>query len=239
MAIIDGGIDVSLDGFNKTSKGLPKIIDCFDFTGAGNVDTSLIKIMDSENTLIGLSGRTVKIPSNWKNPSGKFHLGIKSLHKPELPDSTTKILEEIEKFPEIDCIVWFDGEKWVAACIDISFNENLENFKILQNYRNGHEYGTLFGNVTYCVTINNEGNSLEIFMSYSRHGSCVAQIAAAHFPDESKKDGLAPGAQIISMNVLHPMIRNRLDENAIKKAFKKSIEMRVDIINYSCAWPTQ
>uniref|UniRef100_A0A914QBF9 Peptidase A2 domain-containing protein n=1 Tax=Panagrolaimus davidi TaxID=227884 RepID=A0A914QBF9_9BILA len=64
IAIIDTGIDVSLEGLQKTSEGLPKIIDCFDFTGVGDVDTSGIKEMDSKNYLIGLSGQKFKVLNN-------------------------------------------------------------------------------------------------------------------------------------------------------------------------------
>uniref|UniRef100_A0A914QK08 Subtilisin n=1 Tax=Panagrolaimus davidi TaxID=227884 RepID=A0A914QK08_9BILA len=60
IAIIDGGMDVSFEGLQTTSEGHPKIIDCFDFTGIGDVDTSIVKEMDSKSVLIGLSGRKLK-----------------------------------------------------------------------------------------------------------------------------------------------------------------------------------
>uniref|UniRef100_A0A914Z5P6 Uncharacterized protein n=1 Tax=Panagrolaimus superbus TaxID=310955 RepID=A0A914Z5P6_9BILA len=61
IAIIDSCIDVSLPGLQKTSTGDPKIIDCFDLTGNGNVDTSKIKKLDNNNFLIGLTGRQLKV----------------------------------------------------------------------------------------------------------------------------------------------------------------------------------
>uniref|UniRef100_A0AC34FZ02 EF-hand domain-containing protein n=1 Tax=Panagrolaimus sp. ES5 TaxID=591445 RepID=A0AC34FZ02_9BILA len=61
IAIIDSTIDVSLPGLQKTTECLPKIIDCFDFSEDGKVDTSVIKEVDADNSLIGLSGRKLKV----------------------------------------------------------------------------------------------------------------------------------------------------------------------------------
>uniref|UniRef100_A0A914Y4R5 Peptidase S8/S53 domain-containing protein n=1 Tax=Panagrolaimus superbus TaxID=310955 RepID=A0A914Y4R5_9BILA len=101
-----------------------------------------------------------------------------------------------------DCIVWNDGKQW-HACIDTSFAGNLKNVKTLTNYRDEHEFDFILDKFAYCVTINENGNMLEIFVSSQEHGSVVASVAAAHYPNNPKNDGLAPGAQIISMGVLH------------------------------------
>lgn len=55
--------------------------------------------------------------------------------------------------------------------------------------------------MVYCFTIHNDGNLLEICASPNNHGSHVANIAAANFPDKPELNGLAPGAQIISMAI--------------------------------------
>uniref|UniRef100_A0AC35EVQ4 Peptidase S8/S53 domain-containing protein n=1 Tax=Panagrolaimus sp. PS1159 TaxID=55785 RepID=A0AC35EVQ4_9BILA len=200
IAIIDSGIDVSFEGLQKTSEGLPKIVDYFDFTGAGDVDTSVIKEADSKNYLIGLSGRKLKIPKEWINPSGEWHLGLKALYKPSM--SPAKVPE---KLPELDCIVWFNGQKW-CVCIE-TYKTDLKKAKVLTNFRDDHEYGILILNkikMAYCITVHNDGNLLEIFTPYDYHGSVVAQIAVAHFPKKPEYDGLAPGAQIVSMSVVGP-----------------------------------
>ena len=88
-----------------------KLIDLRDSTGSGDVDIShVIKVTSPESlgeqkTIQGLSGRTLQvrtnvlfhdtriermfilqIPSDWKNPSGEYRLGIKAL-KQLLPSS--------------------------------------------------------------------------------------------------------------------------------------------------------
>jgi hypothetical protein len=57
IATIDGGIDVCLDGMQKTSTGLPKIVDCFDFSSTNDVDTSVVRKTSENNTLLLLSGK--------------------------------------------------------------------------------------------------------------------------------------------------------------------------------------
>uniref|UniRef100_A0A914QI63 Peptidase S8/S53 domain-containing protein n=1 Tax=Panagrolaimus davidi TaxID=227884 RepID=A0A914QI63_9BILA len=183
--------------------------------------------MDSNNYLIGLSGKKLKIPKNWKNPSGKWHLGLKALYKQTISKSS-------EKLPEIDCIVWFNGEKW-CVCIE-TYKKDLNNAKVLTNFCDENEYGILDfkGNeIVYCISVKNNGNLLEIFTRNFDSGSNVALITAAHFPNNPKQDGLAPGAQIISMKIWNPAINNSALLEHVHKALEKCIEMKVDIIIYS------
>lgn len=50
-----------------------------DTTGSGDVDTSCIRrtLTTAEREIEGLSGRTLKIPNEWKNPTGEWHVGMK------------------------------------------------------------------------------------------------------------------------------------------------------------------
>uniref|UniRef100_A0A914PTV4 Peptidase S8/S53 domain-containing protein n=1 Tax=Panagrolaimus davidi TaxID=227884 RepID=A0A914PTV4_9BILA len=236
IAIIDSPIDFSMPGLQRTTTGLPKIIDFFEFSNFlsedGKIDISMIREIDGDNVITGLSGKKLKIPLTWKNPSGKWHIGCKAYSElffrkfAETKNKENGIekleIEELNKNVDlVDCIVWNDGKKW-QACLTTS-NENLQNAKVLTNFCDEHEFGFI---KSYCITIREDKSFIYVFrQNGNNHGTIVATVAAAYFPNGSYSNGLAPGSQIISMDAKHVF--------AIEKALLKCIEMEVDIVNLS------
>ncbi len=73
VAILDTGIDPGHPLLQKTSQGGRKIVDWYDATTDGRVETA--REAQTENgTLIGLSGRRLRL-GRWDRPGRHFHLG--------------------------------------------------------------------------------------------------------------------------------------------------------------------
>lgn len=87
--------------------------------------------------------------------------------------------------------------------------------------------------LNYAVNIHDNGNLLEIVSMCSSHGTHVASISAAHFPGEPEKNGIAPGAQIVSICIGYNPLGSMETGIAMTRAIIKAIELGVDVINMS------
>ncbi|KAB7497558.1 Tripeptidyl-peptidase 2 [Armadillidium nasatum] len=81
IAIFDSGVDPSAPGLQYTPDKEVKVIDRIDASGAGDIDTSTVVEAEVGKTIEGLTGRTLKIPENWKNPSKEYHIGVIQLYR--------------------------------------------------------------------------------------------------------------------------------------------------------------
>jgi len=309
IAVFDSGIDPAAGGMQTTTDGKRKLIDRIDASGAGDVDTcTVVEVKDAQVT--GITGRTLTIPSNFVNPTGKYHLGMKlandlyprpvvkdrvvnerntklwgEQHESSQAEAVKKqksfqeaaaaneggqerlglkeqlkkenVEAEVEmaalldkKFrdgstghwfsdpgPVYDCLVWHTGSEW-RACIDISQKGELEKGLNLGIYRDTFEFGRLSDccNVNVSVNIYDEGNLLEIVSMPSSHGTHVASIAAANFPEDPDKNGVAPGAQIVSINIGDGRLGSMESGTSLARAMShilRSQYYKVDVINMS------
>ncbi|PZC73760.1 hypothetical protein B5X24_HaOG208819 [Helicoverpa armigera] len=76
IAILDSGVDPAATGLEVTSTGEKKVIERYDCSGCGDVDTSTIIKKVTDGCITGLTGRKLKIPDSWKNPSGVWRVGV-------------------------------------------------------------------------------------------------------------------------------------------------------------------
>jgi len=139
--------------------------------------------------------------------------------------------------PVYDCLVWHNGNRWQAA-IDVSEEGDLSSALVLGVYRETREYGRLseMDQINVSVNIYDEGNLLVIVSMPSSHGTHVASIAAACFPDDPDRNGLAPGAQIVSVTIGDSRLSSMETGTALARAMTHVMRQehyRVDLINMS------
>lgn len=88
--------------------------------------------------------------------------------------------------------------------MDTSESGDLESCPLLTEYSvDPKSYSTFPAKQSYLYSFNvhDGGNVLEIVTCPSSHGTHVASIAAAYFPEDPSKNGIAPGAQIVSLTI--------------------------------------
>ena len=78
VAVLDTGVDPGAAGLATTPDGRPKIVDIIDCSGSGDVATTTILKAEEAGTIKGLSGQSLTLNAEWKNPSGDWRVGIKA-----------------------------------------------------------------------------------------------------------------------------------------------------------------
>ena len=141
--------------------------------------------------------------------------------------------------PIFDCVVFHDGEVWRAA-IDTDEDGELADEDALANYRLEHRFDTFSDEdlLNYAVNIYEEGNLLSIVTDTGSHGTHVAGIVAAHFPDRPEMNGLAPGAQLVGVKIGDTRLASASCGTGEIRGMVAVLENGCDLINMSFGGPT-
>ncbi|MGA1235400.1 MAG: S8 family serine peptidase [Limisphaerales bacterium] len=293
VAVFDTGIDPGAAGLQRTPDGRVKIIDVVDATGSGDVDTSTVREAE-DGELAGLSGRALRVGSDWSNPTGKYHVGLKPAFE-IFPDGLVsrirgkraermapwrremevglrrqleawdeahrspteegrkerKDLEErliqLESLagslpdpgPLLDCVVFHDGEVW-RAVIDTDEDGDLADERLMTDYHREYEWAS-FGEDTmlnFAVNIYEEGRLLSIVADSGMHGTHVAGIVGAYYPESPELNGMAPGAQLVSVKIGDTRLGGMETSTGFERGLAVVRRHGCDIINLSYGEPT-
>lgn len=133
-----------------------------------------------------------------------------------------------------DCVLWHDGSGW-RVLIDTDEDGDLRNERVLQPFGVAGDLAS-FGDLPFTnfgVQVYESGQLLSVVTVAGDHGTHVASIAAGHVPGERGRDGIAPGARILSIKIGDQ--RNNGSSSAVSSARAGAALARhkADIVNVS------
>ncbi len=154
--------------------------------------------------------------------------------KAELREAAEDKLLESGPGAIYDCVVWSDGTDW-RVVIDTDQDGDLSDETVLRPYGVAGEYGTFDEqtNATFGVQVYEEGDVLSIVTVSGTHATHVASIASAHYPDNPARNGIAPGARILSIKIGDIRTGGASYGMSERRALAAAARHGVDIVNAS------
>ncbi len=141
--------------------------------------------------------------------------------------------------PIYDCLVFHDGKRWNAS-IDTDEDGDFANEKLMTNFRVNRDYGTFDGEaqMNFATNIYRDGDLLSVVVDCGAHGTHVAGIVAAHFPKQPELNGLAPGAQIVSVKIGDTRLGSSSTGTGQMRGLITVLQNKCDLINMSYGGPS-
>ncbi|TRY75766.1 hypothetical protein TCAL_12592 [Tigriopus californicus] len=139
--------------------------------------------------------------------------------------------------PMYDVVLFHDGDLW-NVLIDTSETGELSEGIRLRPFRETGEFAPLTNDDRLNISVNvyEKGDIVEIVSMCSSHGTHVSAIAAANFPDDPPKNGVAPGAQIVSITIGDARLGSMETGTALARAMyhiMRAEHYKVDVMNMS------
>lgn len=141
--------------------------------------------------------------------------------------------------PVYDCVTFHDGDTW-RAVVDTDADGDLQDEQLLTDYRLEHQFATFdeASRLNFSVNVYEDGQLLSLVTVCGDHGTHVAGIVAANFPDRPQRNGIAPGAQLVSVKIGDNRIDGMETGAALMRGIKRVAEMQCDLINMSYGEPS-
>eukprot|EP00980_Cylindrotheca_fusiformis_P004685 scaffold992_cov116-Cylindrotheca_fusiformis.AAC.20 len=131
----------------------------------------------------------------------------------------------------LDCVVFFDGRDQRAA-IFTDEDEDPSTVKPLAAFAKERQFGTIsaLDQYNYGVNFYDDNKVLSIVGDCTPHGTHVAAIAAAA---EGERNGVAPGAQLVSIKIGDSRMGSMESGSSIARGIMAAVRLGCDVINLS------
>lgn len=137
--------------------------------------------------------------------------------------------------PMYDVIAWQDDKKKWRVALDTSGTGDFAGVVGFTNFRDEYQWGVLdpVSLLNYSINIYNDGDVVSIVTEAGTHGTHVASIAAAYFPDAPDTNGVAPGAQLVGIKIGDHRLGSMETGTGLQRGLRAIVESGAHIVNMS------
>jgi tripeptidyl-peptidase II len=204
--VLDTGVDMGIEGLIKTSEGKTKVIDARDFTGEGNLPMYKAEVSGNNFTNEEMH-YSVKGADKLKSKDNKYFIGaIKEKDFINTASGSADLNGNGKKDDVYLFIAFIDDNGDWTSYFDTNCNGDLSDEKPVKDYHKS--YNTFkIENIksltpfTFAINIFPQENLLSLHFDDGSHGTHVAGITSGYKIDGSYLNGVAPGANIISLKI--------------------------------------
>ena len=215
IIILDTGVDMGIDGLQKTSTGKTKVINVRDFTGEGDIKLYDAQIEEEDGKDYFLNeDENLKVAGanklKYKAADDKYFIG--ALKETDLKNSLSNAEDLNGNGSDSDKYVVVayqikdsDKTQWVAY-FDTNDNGDLSDEKPIENYSERFDTFHIpnekgLPQLTFAINIFPEQREISLHFDDGAHGTNVAGIAAGYHIGGTYLNGVAPGANLISLKI--------------------------------------
>ncbi|MCX6152216.1 MAG: S8 family serine peptidase [Ignavibacteriales bacterium] len=213
--ILDTGVDMGIEGLQKTSTNETKVIDVRDFTGQGDVKLTEAEL-ETENGITVAKDEQQKLSVKGINKlelkadDNKYFIGNFNEERFRNSNAGIKDLNGNGKEDDNFVVVVFrtaiaGDTNWVAY-FDSNADGDLSDEKPIRNYNEHQDTFQILNPkqipyLTFAVNIFPDKKLISVFFDDGGHGSHCAGIAAGYKIGSQNLNGVAPGAKVIALKL--------------------------------------
>lgn len=232
LLIFDTGVDMGIPGLQKTSTGLPKVIDAIDFSESNVVRCLPATLQGDQLVADSLPLRLDGVGQLRGNASGgQWFVGV--MDEGRYRNSSVRDFDgDGESASQFGVALHRGPDGW-RVVIDTDADSSLADEQMVGSYHDRQETFTFRQRdperkapLTFAATIDTATHSVSFHYDMGGHGTHVAGITSGFgVSGESGFNGVAPGAQIISCKFSSDFAKDNTVTGSMKRAYQYAAQL--------------